>query len=203
MNKSRPYKSVKGATVTLTDREIKSYIKTVNNWTDKEYKKQYDLFKNKLRTYEAFTGVPVSKAQSPATLMYFEARSKQQLGVEYKPSPELERIKSFSAIGSPKARERALQSKATTRRLGDIYSAGTSKQFAGLINSNEKAREIAENVKDSIKREEALKNYANYINWQIKQQDEALKSSAIHISPNETIGSDTEFDEFDYSDFLD
>ena len=38
--------------VKMTSSEVKSYIMRVNNWTSEQYRKQYDLTKNKLRAYQ-------------------------------------------------------------------------------------------------------------------------------------------------------
>lgn len=205
MKANRPYKTVKGQTITLTDREIKAYIMRVNGWTEQEYNKQRYIMKNKLRTYEAFTGVPASQAQSPTNVLYFEAHAKADLssrGTPYQPSPEMQRLRAFSGLGSASQIQKAMQSKKTRARLEAVYSTYTDKQFAGLIAKNAKAKEIAEKVTDPVKREKALAEYARYIKWQLKHQDDSIASQATPISFGEVVGSDTEFDEFDYSAYI-
>ena len=40
--------------VELTAKEVKETIMKAHGWTSAEYKKKYDIFKNKLRAYESY-----------------------------------------------------------------------------------------------------------------------------------------------------
>ena len=210
MKANRPYKTVNGKRITLTDKEVKAYIMRVNNWTNEEYNRQRYIMKNKLRTYEAFTGVDTAHAQSPTNVLYFEAKSKAELtarGKPYKPSQEMQRLRSFTGLGSAKQIQKAMQNAKARERLGKQYEKATFDKFSGLIAKNDKAREISIMVTDPVKREQALAEYARYIKWNIQQQDAYYRKIAeeggVPIGYGETIGSDTGFDDFDYSYYLD
>ena len=202
MATNRPYKTVKGQRVTVSPREVKSYIMRVNNWTEAEYNQERYKLKNRLRTYEAYAGVPSAKAQSPTTLLYFEAKRKARAGAGYTPSAEMQRIKSFSGYGSTRAIQRALTSSTARSAMDMQYSQATLSRFGGFIAKNDKAREIAEKIKDPVKREQALRDYANKIHEKIDEQRNEIESSAIPIPSGEVYGSDLEIDDFDYSAYI-
>ena len=53
-----------------------------------------------------------------------------------------------------------------------------------------------------IKREQALRDYANKVHEKIDEQRKATEFEAIPISTGETYGSDLELDDFDYSSYI-
>ena len=136
------YQTRNGVRVALTAREIKSYVMKERGWTSDQYSKEYDKLRNRLRAYEAFqrqSGVS-AEAQSPASILYFESRTRRREGAEYQPSLELQRIKSFPSISSGKALGRALERRSET--FARRYAETTSKVFEGLIAANPVAAEI-------------------------------------------------------------
>lgn len=196
------YKTVNGQRVELKASEVKSYIMKVNGWTSEQYRKQYDIFKNKLRAFEGFeraSGKNIT-AQSPAQVLYFEARSKQRQGAEYSPSLKMQRIRSFTSISSGKALQKALKDEKYITRRSVLYENTTYRQFSGLINKNAKAKEIWDSIKDPVKREQALTAYANKLHAKIDEQGRIAEAEAIPFG--ETLGSLDEVD-FDYSNYLD
>ena len=228
MKANRPYKTVQGERVTLTDREVKAYIMRVNNWTADEYNKQRYLMKNKLRTYEAFQGVPSSKAQSPVNVLYFQAKSianARRHGEVYTPSLEMQRLQSFAGLGSAKAIQKAMANARTQERWGRQYESTTFEQFGGLLATMErakaeydaikdpKAREASklknmaeananiDKITDPVKREKALIAYAEKLKLTEKQKRDAVSGAAIPIASGEVAGYG-DFD-FDVSDYLD
>lgn len=198
-------KNKQGQTVKIkmTPSQIKAEIMKINKWTPEQYKKQYDIFKNKLRSYEAFeraSGVNV-ETQSARDLLYKEAKAKKRFGNNYQPSIKMQRIREFTSISSGKALEKALQSKKYTTAREMTYSAKSYKQFEGLINSNPKAKEIWNNVTDPVKREQALVDLANKINAKIDEQTKAMKESGEAIPSGEVFGS-SDVIEFDISAYM-
>lgn len=196
------YKMVKGQRVEMTSREVKAYIMKQNGWTSSQYDKQYDIFKNKLRAYENYErahGV-TSKRQSPTQLLYKEAKAKAREGANYTPSIKMRRIKSFTSVSSGKAGQKALQGQRYQARRAQLYEEATSKQFKGLIDNNPTAKEIAKRIKDPVKREQALADYANKIHAKIDEEGKAQENEAIPFG--ETIGSDDQVD-FDIEAYLD
>lgn len=180
--------------IPLKSGEAKRTIMRANNWTEEQYRKQYDLFKNKLRAYESFKrahGVGV-KTQSPQELLYKQARAKLREGAEYEPSEKMQQIESFSAVSITKGRKLAadLESVYSKRRTAE-YEAYVSSRFDGLVNANAKAAEIAANIDDPVKREQALADYADFL----KEQQKGAIASGEAVGSGEAV-------EFDYSDYL-
>lgn len=201
------YKYVGGKPVALTNRQIKAYIMKQNGWSSTEYKKQYDIFKNKLRAYESYERASGKKvtSQSPVEVLYKEAKTKAREGVDYKPSIKMQRIRSFTSVSSGKAGQKALQGRLYMERRSQLYEDATYKQFKGLIEKNDMARIIYETIKDPVKREEALSDLADQIHYFIKSKEAEQESEAIPFG--EVYGSDTEATneatmEFDIEQYL-
>lgn len=171
---------------------------SANNWTAEQYRKQYDIFKNKLRAYESYRkahGADVTP-QSPQDLLYRQAKAIKREGAAYEPSLEMKRIQSFSAVSITKGRQLAedLESE-YTRRRGATFAATTAQAFAGFIRSVDKAQEIADMIDDPVKQEEALKALAEHVH--------AKQRPSGEIFGGETYGSDDAAEDFDYSEWLD
>ena len=190
------YKTVNGQKVELSAKEVKKFIMKVNGWTSEEYNKQRYIMKNKLRTYEAFTGQ--QETQSPVAFMYFEAKAKQRQGVNYKPSLKSQLIRSFGSYGSAKAITKAQQRQKTKATMQRKYEAITLKQFKGLIDYNPTARQIWDTIQDPVKREKALIEFANNLHLKMTESYEIAEAQAIPFG--ETFGSDDEID-FDISKY--
>lgn len=181
----------------VTARQKKMAIMSANNWTAEQYRKQYDIFKNKLRAYESYRrahGAEV-ETQSPQEVLYRAAKAKKREGSEYKPSLEMKRIQSFSAVSITKGRRLAedLESE-YSRRRGAQFAATTKAAFKGLIESTPKALEIMETIKDPVKQEEALKALAEHVH---------AKQSSGEVFGGEVYGSDDAAEDFDYNEWLD
>ena len=193
------YQTRNGIRVALTAREVKSYVMKERGWTSEQYNKEYDKLRNRLRAYEAFqrqSGVEV-ETQSPASLLYFESRARKREAAEYQPSLELQRIQSFPSVSSGKALKSMLERRSETfaRRYRDI----TDRIFAGLIEANPTASEIAQKVQDPVKREEALKALAKKLH---AKQDAAGRVQATSAIPfGQAVGSDVALD-FDIEAYL-
>lgn len=201
MPKETFYKYQNGQRIKMTNREVKTYIMKVNKWTTEQYNKQYDIMRNKLRAYEAYEKASGRKvtAQSTQALLFKEAKAKRRLGSEYKPSIKMQRIRSFTSVSSGKAGQRALMNQKYIERRATTYTDATYRQFRGLIDSNPQARYIYENVKDPVKREQALINFANKLNAKINEHGEVIESEAIPFG--ETYGSEDTID-FDIEEYL-
>lgn len=182
----------------VTARQKKAAIMAANNWTEDQYRKQYDIFKNKLRAYESFRrahGAEV-ETQSPQEVLYRAAKAKKREGSEYKPSLEMQRIQAFSAVSITKGRKLAedLESE-YSRRRGQTFAATTSQAFAGFIREVDKAQEIVETIEDPVKQEEALKALAEHVH--------AKQRPSGEVFGGEVYGSDDAAEDFDYSEWLD
>ena len=186
-------------------REVKKAIMKANRWTESQYQKKYDLFKNKLRAKESFEtahGLKVER-QSPVEVLYKQAQAKERArksGQKYTPSIAMKRIQSFTAVSITKGRALAQDTESTySRRRSKVYERSTTKAFRGLIEQNAMAKLIATKVNDPVKREQALKDYADKIHAKIDEEGKAQEDEAIPYG--ESYGSD-EATDFDYSAYL-
>lgn len=182
----------------VTARQKKAAIMAANDWTEDQYRKQYDIFKNKLRAYESYRrahGAEV-ETQSPQEVLYRAAKAKKREGSEYTPSLEMQRIQSFSAVSITKGRRLAedLESE-YSRRRGETFAATTAQAFAGFIRDVDKAQEIVDMIEDPVKQEEALKALAEHVH--------AKQRPSGEVFGGEVYGSDDAAEDFDYSEWLD
>lgn len=191
--------------VELTSREVKAYIMKQNRLTATQYKKQYDIFKNKLRASEAFERAQgkTVKAQSPVQILYKVAKAKETArreGRRYTPSISMRRIQGFQSVSSGKAGQKLLQRKGYIEAKQADYLKATQRQFKGLMKGNTQAKEIFEKLKDNpVKLEQALTDYADALHASIKESGERVENEAIPFG--ETLGSGDDID-FDISKYL-
>lgn len=184
--------------VKLKPSDIKQTIMRAHGWTSEQYRKQYDIFKNKLRAYESFReshGAQVT-IQSPQELLYKQAKAMLREGSNYTPSQELQRIQSFSAVSITKGRKQAQQlgSVYTQRRMKQ-FAETTQRQFKGFIDNIPMAKRIMEEIEDPVKQEEALKALAEHIH--------AKQAPSGEVIAGETFGSDDAGDDFLIEEWLD
>lgn len=186
--------------------EAKAFIMKVNGWTAEEYRKKYDIFKNKLTAYESYRearGNPMKK-QSYVQVLYSQAKAKyyaEQAGEKYVPSYEMQRIEGFSAVSITKGRKYAKQAGTSPyiERANARYEKTASQIWGQLLKSSPKAREIWNKIDDPVKREKALKAYADALH--AKQDDKGEIKEGEAFRYGEKVGSDIEF-EFDYSAYM-
>lgn len=192
----------------ITRKEMRQTIMAANDWTADQYRKQYDIFKNKLRFYEEVQrsrGVDVEQ-QSPQELLYKIARAKQRFGADYEPSQEVEQIQAVTAHSISKGRKIAEQA------TGKSYQAAVSKivniRFKGFIDYYDKAEEITKAITDPVAQEAALTAFATYLHERQprtgKDKGAPKKKGAGGFVQGETFGSgDADSgDDFDFSEWL-
>lgn len=194
------YKKEDGQDVKLTARQIKAEIMKVRGWGESEYRKQYDMFKNRLRAYEEFKGASLGEAperQSPSELLYKQAESMKKHGKDYEPSAKMKNIMSFPAVSITKGKRGARDEKSKYfQRRNAEYSSRVQGAFAGFIANVEKAQEIDENIENPVKKEKALSALAEHIHAKQKPTGGVIPSG-------ESFGSDPLGEDFDYSEWLD
>lgn len=178
--------------------EVKKTIMRANDWTEEQYRKQYDLFKNKLRAFENYKrahGVDVEE-QSPLEILYRAAKSKIKYGSEYTPTLAMQRIQAFSAVSITKGKQLAADLESEySRRRGETFEKTTRTAFKEFIEQVGKAAEIDAAIDDPVKKEEALKALAEHIKAKQAPSGEVFASG-------ETYGSDEAGEDFDYSEWL-
>lgn len=183
----------------MTAREVKAEIMKNRGWDKATYQKQYDLFKNKLRAFESYERAHGKKVkpQSPAEVLYRQAKAMAREGNAYQPSITMQRIMSFSAVSITKGRELAKDMEsAYSKNRAKTYASATQKAFEKFINDVPKAKEIDDNITDPVKKEQALAKLADHIHAK-------MKSDGTPVPDGETYGSDVAGDDFDYSAWLD
>lgn len=217
------YKTVNGEKVPVTAKEAKAYIMKQRGWTAEQYKKQYDIFKNKLRNYENFQrahGEQV-EAQSPTALLYKQARTMAREGKNYEKSFAMKRIESFTSVSSGTSKR---QMEAYKEGKSIYYSNKTYKEskvgeyskkdkayldsvkqrFEGFINRHPKAQELVEKIKNPVKLERALSDFADAMHLK-KDKDGKIDTSspfAIWDRAGQTNGSPDSSD-FDITAYID
>ncbi len=198
------YKISNGVEVKVSASEAKKTIMKANNWNETEYRKNYDLFKNKLRAYEVMMEKVTGKAekQSPADVLYKQAmainRAKKS-GETYNMSNTMKQIMKMPALSITKGRK-AVESKSYMERRAKQYGSIADKQFENFVKANPQAQAIADAIEDPIRRAQALAAYADKLHVAIDEAAESAAQQAIPIG--ESIGSDLALD-FDISNYLD
>lgn len=189
------YKIVDGEQVALKASEVKNFIMKVNNWNADQYQKEYDLFKNKLRTLENFEGVPKAERESPVELLYKQAKAKKRYGSDYQPSLKFQRIISTSAYSSsPKRQRQLLKNQRYLEKLQKRYEETTFKAFKGLIEKNPTAKEIVDKIKDPVQREKALIDLSEALRARINEQGFVTDLGGIPFGENFGSPDAIEFD---------
>ena len=181
----------------VSKKQMRETIMKANKWTKDEYRRKYDIFKNKLRAYESYQeahGKEV-KPQSPQVLLYKQARAKMRQGTSYEPSAEMKRIQSFSAVSISKGRKLARDySSVYSQRRAKSYAKATTSAFAGLIDKVEMAKRIDESIDDPVLKEQALAELAKHIH--------AKQTKGGAFTGGETYGSDSAGSDFDIDNWL-
>lgn len=184
------YRTRQGKREKVSPREVKSYIMRVEGWTTEQYNKEYDILRNRLRNFEAFqraSGIEVTP-QSPAEILYKQAKAKKRYGSEYTESFDLQRIRAFPSTSTGRKGQMSTRAQA---RMASLYRKTTNARFAGLIEANPTAARIADTIDDPVKREQALIAFANEMHIRIGSSLKAQKTAAIPYG--QAIGSDEGF----------
>lgn len=211
------YKYQNGQRVKMTNREVKAYIMKANNWTSEQYRKQYDIFKNKLRAYESYRqaqGVE-TKQQSVVSVLFKEAKAKKQYGADYTPSRKMQQIRQFSAYSITKGRQMAIMNDNYNTRQTKLYGEYIRGRFGsydpndptkneGFIGQNKGAQEIVKafikksqetgNPVNYAKMEKALSDYANKVHATMDESEKIRDSQAIPYGETSGSGDEEDFD---------
>lgn len=196
----------------ISSKKIKQTIMKAHGWTSTEYRKKYDIFKNKLRAYEEYKRVSghAVKVQSPVEVLYKQAKSimkAQKIAIQegrdptkaYKPSVQMQQIMGFTSVSMGKAGKKLAQSKKYQAKVNLRMSAYVANRFAGMIDAYG-LQDYIDQIQDPFKLEKALTEYANKLHA-MGTRDKA-KGDGEAIPLGETEGSDPEVD-FDFSMYYD
>lgn len=203
--KSGIFKTVNGETVELSASQVKAEVMQIRGWTARQYEKEYDKIRNRIRAYEGFERSMGEKVtpESPAAFLYKESRAMQRHGAAYVPSARTAAIRQTTSISSGKALETLLtgKTKAAKKARGAFYrrAAQGVERFSGLIAKNPTAARMAKEIKNPAKLLSALKAFANKMHIKIDETGRAQDSAAIPFGMS--FGSTEEL-AFDYSAWL-
>ena len=199
------FKTVNGETVELSASQVKAEVMQIRGWTARQYEKEYDKIRNRIRAYEGFERSMGEKVtpESPAAFLYKESRAMQRHGAAYVPSARTAAIRQTTSISSGKALETLLtgKTKAAKKARGAFYrrAAQGVERFSGLIAKNPTAAKMAKEIKNPAKLLSALKAFAEKMHIKIDETGRAQDSAAIPFGMS--FGSTEEL-AFDYSAWL-
>ncbi|MCQ2398883.1 MAG: hypothetical protein MJ072_00050 [Clostridia bacterium] len=176
----------------MTDKEIKADIMATTGWTSAEYQKNYDVFRNKVRTYER--NFAPGKKYKVNELLYEIERSKAKWGKGYKPSSL---VRAIMATPSQSTGKTSISANVIKSQYKQVISA-----FRGLRKAHPEAQAIlkkwqnAQRLKDPSKRPSVtdLKNdlakFAdNLRGWQKTKQDEYRKQNGDNVPAGRKVGT--------------
>lgn len=209
MKYAKPYKTViKGGErvrVQVPRSEVKQSIMKANRWTEEQYRKQVDIFKNRLRAYEAYNearGRKVTK-QSPVTILYAQAKAKQRHKGSYTPSSEFRKIQSFSAYSITKGRAVAKErgTRASRRQDAAILQSIGDRMGNFLVAHAEDVNKIRDRYGDNpALYEKALGAYAEQVHAKTDEAGNVSEDDGVPIAWGEVAGSPDSV-EFDFEAF--
>ena len=148
----------------VSDKEIRETIMKAYGITDKkEFRKLYDITKNKIYTYNAAKG---KKAIASAQVfLYKEAKSRLTHGKDYKPSSQMRIVKSMQAYSKTKAK--------------NVLGAKESRQYKNVQEKFKKS--IDENMKELIAAHTGTKGHPSIVDQINKkyEDDQAKRLEAL------------------------
>ena len=162
---NRPYKMVKDPIsgekrkVSVKDSEVKAKImEAFNLKTDQEYRRFYDIQKNKVNTYNEFTKADkkdAPKIQSVQSFLYSQAKSRLKYGQDYEPSAQTKLVNSMPAYSITKGRN--VHEKMHSQQHKDVqmrFAASMLKNmehFMAAYQGTEKNPSILDKIKEKYK----------------------------------------------------
>lgn len=135
----------------LTDRQIKKEIQDLTGWDTKQYQKEYDKFRNRIRNYEAVIGSVLKRPNEE----FLRIIRKQETGWEL--NARQQGILSFTTSGTNTFKKQ-LQSGKVNYRLNEIATNAVIGEFKGLLEKSQITRTAYENWLDEVIGQEPLKD---------------------------------------------
>ena len=148
----------------LSSRKIKARVLAATGWTSEEYQKQYDILRNKVRTYENVTGANVGAVNE---LLYREQLSRKRYGAAYKPSALVRAIRATESVStgarSQAAAAERLQRKAYATLFSDYEKLAAKYKPVGdyiaSVRANPSGYSVAEVRRTLAERAQELETY--------------------------------------------
>lgn len=181
------YKGGKGKI--LTDREMKRRVKEATGWDDKEYKKNYDIFRNKARNFENITGQELPYKINE--LFYLQNAAKARWGKEYRASELLRGIEATTSEstgaalrrGRREAQKAAERGEAVTGKPKPVYTKEAEKKvfstllkpFEALLRKSPKTKAEADALIEAGEPEKAYELVKDYANSRHQKSKEGIR----------------------------
>lgn len=201
------FKTVNGQAVKMSAKEIKSYTLKVRGWTSEQYKKYYDILKNKTRSYEAFAreaGFEIETI-SVAELIYYESKGIERVGSKYT-TPKLKLIKSFQSISSGKTLKSKLKDEKFKSKIYKNQLKSLIDKFGYLASSNDTIYKLVyETLYDFDGNEiNPFLREKMILDFLVKYKKPTKKKKQANAIPVEDFsdGSYEELSDAEFSDFL-
>jgi hypothetical protein len=214
--KERPHKLVKNKTsgkfdrVTVKDKEVRETIMKAYGLKDeKDYKKFYDVQRNKIYTYNSFVGQK-NGIKSVQTHLYAVAKSKLKYGADYKPSKQQELLNAMPAYSKTKgAKIAASKGTRSFANVNNKFNEQINKTMGKFIEAHSGTKDhpsivdqINEKYKDDgAKRMKALSAYADALKNTRRKEDGSIESDYGGFPVGASAGSD-EIDVFEFEDLI-
>lgn len=153
------YRTEKGITRELTPSDVKRTIMRGFGVEKSEYKRFYNLFRNRYANYQKFVKSQTGQApqQSTIEVLYRQAQSRIKHGTDYVPSDTIRLIMQFSSTSTGRYKP---ESKESLKRANRIAKRGIE-SFEQLIEVSPLAREIYEKSPNDFVALERLKKFAD------------------------------------------
>lgn len=195
---------------TISDREARETIMKAYGLTDqKEYKRFYDMQRNKIYTYNAMVG-DNGEIKSVQTFLLATAKSKLRYGNDYEPSEQAKLIQSLPAYSKSKGEKVAhLKQSRSYAHVNAVFKASIEKNMSAFIKAysgTEKHPSIVDQINekykdDDAKRMKALSAYADTLKDVRKSEDGKIDMDYGSFPIGSTAGS-AGISEFAYDDFF-
>lgn len=153
------YRTEKGITRELTPSDVKRTIMRGFGIEKSEYKRFYNLFRNRYVNYQKFVKSQTGQTppQTPTEILYRQAQARIKHGTNYKPSDTIELISQFTSTSTGRYKSTSKES----LKLANRIAKHGIESFERLIDESPLAREIYEKAPNDFVALERLKKFAD------------------------------------------
>lgn len=121
----------------LSAKDIKTRVLQWTGWTKEEYKKEYDILRNKTRNYELLTG---SKTNIKVNeLLYQQKASEKKYGAHYQPSRLIRAIMATTSASTGRVQKKGVSTASEAKIAREILQ-----EFKGFTQKSTEGARIAE-----------------------------------------------------------
>ena len=153
------YRTKNGVTHELTPSDVKRTIMRGFGVEKNEYKRFYNLFRNRYVNYQKFVKGQTGQTppQTTTEILYRQAQARIKYGSDYKPSDTIDLISQFSSTSTGRYNPASKES----LKLANRIAKRGIESFKRLIDESPLAREIYEKSPNDFVAVERLKKFAD------------------------------------------